>query len=92
MTTPTPTVHELKTWEEYFQAILDGLKMFEIRQNDRGFKIGDRLRLREYDPTQDYYTGRELTREIMYIFLPSRKAPNGIKRGYCVLGIKEVEG
>ncbi|MDF2680174.1 MAG: hypothetical protein K0R47_1364 [Brevibacillus sp.] len=38
-------VHELKTWPEYFNAVMDGTKKAEIRKNDRGFKVRDALLL-----------------------------------------------
>lgn len=43
-------IHELKTWTEYFQAIVSGEKTFEIRENDRGFRVGDTLILRQWTP------------------------------------------
>jgi hypothetical protein len=58
--------HELKTWPEYFQAVIDGTKTFEHRVNDRGFKNGDTLHLREYDPATKTYTGRECKRLVTY--------------------------
>ena len=40
--------HHLKTKPEYFQAVINGKKPFEIRLNDRDFKQGDRVILEEY--------------------------------------------
>lgn len=74
--------HYLKTWPCYFEETLNGFKRFEVRKNDRGFKIGDLVQLQEWDP--DYreaieltgegifdivgrYTGRILERRIIYI-------------------------
>ena len=83
------TVHELKTWPEYFQALLDGRKTFELRLDDRGFKVGDLLLLREYDRCADEYTGRETTRLISYRLGPENCSPftNGLQPEYCVLGL-----
>ena len=33
--------HHLKTETEYYQAVEQELKKFELRKNDRDFKIGD---------------------------------------------------
>jgi hypothetical protein len=52
--------HELKTWPCYFGPVLDCRKHFEIRENDRDFKVGDLLHLREWIPETQEYTGRSL--------------------------------
>lgn len=45
-----PMRHELKSWPEQFQAVVDGTKTFEVRVNDRGFTSADELLLREFVP------------------------------------------
>lgn len=59
--------HELKTWPEYFQPILEGKKLFEIRNNDRKFEVGQWILLREWNPGTKEYTGRATTVEVLYI-------------------------
>lgn len=75
-------VHELKTWPEYFQAVHDGRKPFELRKDDRPFKVGDDLRLREYEPLTSTYTNRVLVVRITYIL----RDFIGIQPGYVILG------
>jgi len=59
--------HELKTWPEYYEAIITGRKKFEVRINDRNFQVGDRLLLQEWNPQTKEYTGRYTARKITYI-------------------------
>lgn len=57
-------LHELKLLEQYAQAKKDGIKPFEIRLNDRDFKVGD---LVKYNIVETYIEPtpphRTLTRE-----------------------------
>lgn len=59
--------HELKIWPEYFDPVIKQLKTFEIRRNDRDFKVRDRVLLREWDPNKGEYTGRTAMVRITYI-------------------------
>jgi hypothetical protein len=43
-------VHELKCWPEYYDAIADGRKRFELRMDDRRFAVGDILVLEKWKP------------------------------------------
>ncbi|MBE3118977.1 MAG: DUF3850 domain-containing protein [Candidatus Atribacteria bacterium] len=52
-------LHELKIWPDFFNLTVSGKKNFEIRVNDRGFEVLDRLLLREFNPSTQAYTGRE---------------------------------
>ncbi|BDU37170.1 DUF3850 domain-containing protein [Vibrio nigripulchritudo] len=38
-----PTHHEIKIESPFFHAVLSGDKTFEIRKNDRDYKVGDTL-------------------------------------------------
>ena len=40
-------IHRLKILPEYFEAQKNRVKTFEIRKNDRNFKVGDKLMLYE---------------------------------------------
>lgn len=83
-------VHELKTWIEYFQLINSGVKPFELRKNDRGFKTGHELLLREYDKNKKCYTGRTLRRKVSYV-LEGYEAENfGLKEGFCIMALEEL--
>lgn len=60
--------HELKIWPQYFEAVESGAKPFEIRNTeDRTFDVGDVLKLREWDPKTEDYTGRETRRTVSYV-------------------------
>lgn len=59
--------HELKTEPRFFEASKLGLKLFEIRKNDRNFQVGDKLLLQEFIPETQEYTGRVVERRITYI-------------------------
>ena len=37
------TTHRLKVLIKYADAIMDGTKTFEVRKNDRNFKVGDKI-------------------------------------------------
>ena len=49
--------HRLKIMPEFFRAVTDGRKTFELRKDDRGFSVGDHLVLAEWDGED--FTGRE---------------------------------
>lgn len=68
-------VHELKTWPQYFEAVSSGVKRFEIRKDDRGFKVGDTLRLLEFDPETKAYSGRSC--EVCVTYLTDYEQANG---------------
>jgi len=44
------TTHELKVWPEFYGPLHTGDKLFELRYDDRYYKVGDGLVLREFAP------------------------------------------
>ncbi len=83
-------LHELKTWPEYFQLMVDGKKPFELRKNDRGFLKGQELLLREYDKNTKQYTGRTLPRKITYVLKGEEAEAFGLKVGFCIMGLEDI--
>lgn len=79
---PAKKIHELKLAKMYFIDVATGRKSFELRKNDRGFKVGDGVRLNEY--VDGHETGRWITADIVYIL----EDYTGLEEGYCILGIK----
>jgi len=79
-------IHELKTWKNFFDAILDGRKPFDVRKNDRDFKVGDIIIFREWNTIKVDYTGRECKRRVTYILFGFGLMPD------CVaLGLEKIE-
>jgi hypothetical protein len=78
-------VHELKTWPGYFNAVAEGRKTYELRRDDRGYAVGDLLRLREWTPSGHAYTGREVERLVTHVL---RAAPGfGLADGFVLLSL-----
>ena len=75
-------IHELKTIPEYFEAVIKGEKLFEVRKNDRPFKKGDILALNEFQ--NGYYTGRSCLVYVDYIL----REKEFCKLGFVIMSIK----
>lgn len=42
--------HDVKIWPEYYGLVRFGLKNFEVRKNDRDYRAGDTITMREWSP------------------------------------------
>lgn len=80
-------IHILKTWPKYFDLIMSGKKTFELRKNDRNFKVGDRLDLMEYDPEVENYTGNHIHVFITHILSENSFVDLG---NYVILSISKT--
>ena len=73
--------HELKCQTKYYQLTEKGTKNFEIRKNDRNFKVGDYVKLKEV--VGEIETGREL--EPMQIKYILQGGVYGLDSDYVIL-------
>lgn len=74
--------HEIKLAAMYYEDVASGKKSFELRKNDRGYKVGDSLKMLEFkDGVQ---TGRTIDADIIYML----EEYTGLTEGYCILGIR----
>lgn len=80
-------IHDLKTWPEPYDAVARGDKRHEWRKDDRGFSVGDtlRLRLRLYEPQSQRSPGDYMDVAVTYV---SRAPDFGIPAGFCVMTIR----
>lgn len=78
--------HTVKTWSNFYIDQQKGIKLFELRKNDRDYKVGDIFISQEYDHINKKYTGSESVFTIEYILLSSPMI--GLKNGYCILQLK----
>lgn len=89
---PKATTHILKCQQPYFNAVWDGHKTFEARLNDRDYKSGDSVVLKDYNPSDDTYGNRQIRADIGFL-LSGEKFPF-LNKQYVVftlLNIKRFE-
>ena len=75
--------HELKILPEYFKEVANESKRFEVRKNDRDYKSGDFLHLKEWNPLKGEYTGQEAICAVRYILQDEKY----LQPGFCVMTI-----
>ena len=81
--------HELKTWPQFFDAVVDGRKASEARRNERGRAGGDSLSLLEWDPSTKEFTGRAHECEVTYML---RGPAFGVADGQVIMALRSKHG
>ena len=84
------SVHKLKLNSCYYAESATGIKTFEIRKNDRNFRVGDILELREWVWSaldgKGAYTGEVHWKIITYILDDAEY----LQGGYVCLGVSPI--
>lgn len=81
-------IHELKLSLEFCEDVYNNRKTFEIRLNDRDYRVGDIIRFVPYDMVYQKVSEHPIenvTYEIKYIL-----SGWGIKDGYVVMSISPI--
>lgn len=87
----TARTHELKSWSQFFRRIVTGERAHELRRNDRDYRVGDRVILREYDPNSATYTGSFCEGTITSMTsrdVPCAVSEEGLHPEFCILSIR----
>lgn len=94
-TTPAGNIahydYEVKSWPWFFEPMVAGNKKHDMRdKSERPYRIGDRMLLREFDPRNGQYTGREAVAMITYITsndTPCAMSSNALDNNACILSV-----
>lgn len=79
-------LHILKIKEKYLRAIENGLKLFELRKNDRDYQVADLIRFVDCNG-QNYLKSSNCLYEITYVL---KNVPEyGLDEDYCILGLRK---
>lgn len=93
-------VHSVKCLPEYFEPLVKGSKTFEVRKNDRFYRVGDCLAVNEFYPLEcaasvpeyfrkvsdGFYSNRCALFRIAYIF----DNPDFLLDGYVILSLERI--
>jgi len=79
--------HELKCVNPAFQAKWDGNKNWEYRKDDRNYQENDILVEKEYDPTNNIYSGRAIEERVVWMI---KGGVFGIPEGYVIMSTKLI--
>lgn len=83
------STHEIKLNVKFCDDVLNGIKTFEIRKNDRNYKVGDLIKFLPWDPSSSKYAIHEVhdkTYKIKYIL-----SGYGLQDGYIAMVIEDVD-
>jgi hypothetical protein len=86
--------HVIKSWPQFFGPILRGTRTHELRENDRGYSVGDTLELREYDPLLQNYTGRSCKVKVTSITSnsePCAVSHEALNPKFCILSVSLID-
>lgn len=82
------TTHQLKCWPAPFDLVAVGLKLHEVRVNDRDYRSGDMVQLCRWDPEMQQETGQHIVARIGHVTYGGEWQ---LQPGLCVFSLLDVE-
>ena len=90
-----PYDYEVKSWPWLFSEMITGVKKHDMRdKRDRDYKVGDVMKLREFDPRNGSYTGRWALFRITYItdnVTPCAMSSGALDNNFAILSVEKLE-
>ncbi|WP_193768858.1 ParB/RepB/Spo0J family partition protein [Metasolibacillus meyeri] len=80
--------HEMDSYPAQFEAVKAGLKTFLWGFGNQSYKVGDKLKINEFDDKEILYTGKFVEARITYIEIGGT---NGIPEDYLIMSIKKIK-
>ena len=82
-------IHKLKIKNDYAIDVFSGDKPFELRKNDRNFKVGDYVRFVVIDGDWDF---KENMKKQLYkiTYVLKNVEEYGLDKDYCIFGMRKV--
>lgn len=80
-------LHTLKIESVYYNEINFGIKTFELRKNDRDYKVFDLIHFVDTNG-QDFKENSNNVYQIIYILKDVEKY--GLDKNYCILGLNKL--
>ena len=80
-------IHQVKCEHQFFEDVIRGNKLFEVRKNDRNYQVGDYLAMNELTEDKTGYTRRSAMFVIDYV-LKYENIPLALSYDYVVLGLR----
>lgn len=80
--------HSLKADTDSYDAIVAGHKTLELRRDDRGYLVGDTLRLHRYEEGEP--TGDQVTVLVTHIVGGKLGVRYGLQSGFVAMSIEVV--
>lgn len=81
--------HDLKCNTRFYNDVASLKKKFEVRKDDRKYCVEDVLNILDYSSLNGF-SGRSTMFRVTYK-LTHLDYPEGVKKGYCILGIEPLD-